>query len=160
MTRSGNANPSGNANLAPNHSSIQPPDDIPQSSFPSARRRRTTIMIPARGPQTGVGLPNGLRRREFRSSKMPVVRQHRRKNTFLRGFLKNPSVESVAGEHTQLSPKDFPLSFTRVPFFLESPILLLILCADFELGAGCLPLGGLRWLALACEWLSFDCVIS
>ena len=33
--------------------------------------------------------------------------------SFLICCLKNPSVESVAGDHTQLSPKDFPLSFTR-----------------------------------------------
>ena len=28
----------------------------------------------AAGPQTGVGLPNGLRRSEFRSSEIPIVR--------------------------------------------------------------------------------------
>ena len=45
----------------------------------------------------------------------------------------------------------------------------MILCADFELGAECLPLGGSRWLALGWEWLEttlvelglpFDGVIS
>ena len=59
-------------------------------------------------------------------------------------MLKNPFVESVADDHTQLSPKDFPLSFTRAVSFLESLIFLLILCADFELGAEWLPLRGLR----------------
>ena len=46
---------------------------------------------------------------------------------------------------------------------------MLILCADFELGAECLPLSGSQWLALAWEWLettlgvlglAFDGVIS
>ena len=44
---------------------------------------------------------------------VPDVRQNRRKHIVLRGVLKNPSVESVSGEQTQLSPKDFLLSFTR-----------------------------------------------
>ena len=43
------------------------------------------------------------------------------------------------------SPKDFLSSFTRARFFLETSFFLLILSADFELGAQCLPLGGLRW---------------
>ena len=82
--------------------------------------------------------------------------------------MKNPLVESVSGDLTQLSPKDFPLSFARVPFLPGIAYSLADLCADFELGAECLSLGGLRWLALAQEWLestlgdlglSFDGVI-
>ena len=64
---------------------------------------------------------------------------------FVRVVLKNPSVERVSGEETQLSPKDFSLSFARACFLPGSICLLLILCADFELGAECLPLGGLWW---------------
>ena len=58
--------------------------------------------------------------------------------------MKNPSLESVAGEHTQLFTEGFPFYLPRGPiFFLESPIFLLILSADFELGAECLHLDGL-----------------
>ena len=60
--------------------------------------------------------------------------------------MKNPSVESVAGEHTQLFTEGFPIIFHDRPFSSwKKLIFLLILCADFELGAQCLPVGGL-WL--------------
>ena len=39
---------------------------------------------------------------ELRNSSFSDFRQNRRKTNFLRWFLKNPSVESVTGEHTQL----------------------------------------------------------
>ena len=68
----------------------------------------------AAGPQTGMGLPNGLRRRKFRSSEIPVFRifdKIAEKTNFLRGFLRNPSVESVPGEHTQLFTEGFPVLF-------------------------------------------------
>ena len=70
---------------------------------------------------------------------------NRRKTNFPRGFLKNPLLESVAGDHTQLFTEGFPsCHLPREPvFLLELPILLLILCADFELGAES-PFGGLR----------------
>ena len=119
-------------------------------------------MTPARDPkpgwsyrtgwsQTGVGLPKRLRRRKSEAPKFHFLdfRQNRRKTNFLRGFVKNHSVESVAGEHTQLSPKDFPLSFTRARFLPGIAYFVLIFGADFELGAECLPLGGLRLLGSA-----------
>ena len=113
-------------------------------------------MTPARDPkpgwsyrtgwsQTGVGLPNGLRRRKsgapkFRNFGFSTKSQNM---IFLRGFLNNPSVESVAE-----SIRNFHRRISRyLPrgsvFFLESPIFLLILSPDFELGAECLPLDGL-----------------
>ena len=68
----------------------------------------------AAGPQTGMGLPNWLRRRKSWSSEIPVFRMFDKitENTnFLRGFLKNPLIESVAGEHTQLFTEGFPVIF-------------------------------------------------
>ena len=73
----------------------------------------------AAGPQTGMGLPNGLRQRKFRSSEIPVFRIFDKlaENTnFLRGFLKNSLVESVPGEHTQLFTEGFPVIFHEGPF--------------------------------------------
>ena len=68
------------------------------------------------------------------------------KTIFLRGFLKIPSVESVAGEHTQLFTEGVPVIFHEGLFSSWNRIFFwLILSADFELGAQCLPLGGL-WL--------------
>ena len=82
------------------------------------------------GPQTGVGLPNGVvpnrgepteraPMEEIRSSEIPKFRifdKIAEKNNFLRGFLKNPYVESVAGEHTQLFTEGFPVIFHEGPF--------------------------------------------
>ena len=71
---------------------------------------------------------------ELRNSSFSNFRQHRRKTYFLRGFLKNPLVEGVLGEHTQLSPKDFLSSFTRVCFLPKIIYIyiyfLLILCGE------------------------------
>ena len=46
---------------------------------------------------------------ELRNSSFSDFRQNRRKTNFPRGFLKNPSVESVPGEHTQLFTEGFPV---------------------------------------------------
>ena len=63
---------------------------------------------------------------------------------FIRGLLKNHSVESVAEEHTQLFTEGFPVIFHEGPFSSWNRLFfLLILSADFELGAECLPLDGL-----------------
>ena len=60
-------------------------------------------------------------------------------------FLRNPSVASAAGEHTQLWTEGLPDYLSREPvFFLELHMFLLISCVAFELGAECLPLRGLR----------------
>ena len=50
---------------------------------------------------------------ELRNSSFSDFRQNRRKTNFLRRFLKNPSVESVAGEHTQLFTEGFPVIFHK-----------------------------------------------
>ena len=77
------------------------------------------------GPQTGVGLPNGVvpnrggptelapteEVSELRNSSFSDFRQNHRKTNFLRGFLKNPLVESVPGEHTQLFTEGFLVIF-------------------------------------------------
>ena len=71
-----------------------------------------------------------------------------KQTNFLRGLLKNPSVESAAGDHTQrFSEGSISHYLSRGPvFLLDSHISLLIVCADFELGAECLPSNGLRLL--------------
>ena len=82
---------------------------------------------------------------ELRNSNFSDVRQHHRKNHFLRGFLNTPSVESVPGEQAQLFTEGFPIIFHEALFSSWNHMFfLLILSADFELGAECLPLGGLR----------------
>ena len=68
----------------------------------------------------------------------------------LRGFLKNPSVESVAGEHTQLSPKDFPLSSTRAHFLPGIAYFLADFRCRFRTRSRMFALG---WLTVAWEWL-------
>ena len=102
-------------------------------------------MTPARDPKLGWAYRTGSEggNPELRNSMFRIFDKIAGKR-FLREFLKNPSVESVSGEHAQFSPKDFPSSSTRVRFFLEYPVFLLIVCADFELGADCLPSDGLR----------------
>ena len=71
-----------------------------------------------RWPQTGVGLPNGLRRRKLWSSEIPFVgcSTKNRTTNALRMFLNKPSVESVPGEHTQLFTEGFPVIFHEGPF--------------------------------------------
>ena len=81
---------------------------------------------------------------ELRNSNFSDVRQNHRKTNFPRGFLE----ESFCGKCSWRAYATFHRrTFNCLPrgsvFFLESPILLLILCADFELGAECLPLGRL-----------------
>ena len=69
----------------------------------------------------------------------------------MRGILKNPFVESVVGDHTQLFTEGFIIiahdyyCSRGYVFFLDSLIFLLIVCADFELGAERLPSDGLWW---------------
>ena len=122
----------------------------------------------AAGPQTGMGLPNWLRRRKFRSSEIPVFRifDNRRNTNFLRAFLKNPLVGSVAGDHTQLSPTDFLLSFTRARFLPGITTCLADVMCRFGTRS---RMFAFAWLAVAWEWLeitlgvlglSFDGVIS
>ena len=62
--------------------------------------------------------------------------------------LKNPLVESVVGDHTQLSTEGFLAIFYEGPLssWNYKFIWFLILHADFKLGADCLPLRGLRLL--------------
>ena len=53
---------------------------------------------------------------EVRNSSFSDVRQNRRKTNFLRGFLKNPFVESVPGEHMELFTEGFPVIVHEGPF--------------------------------------------
>ena len=75
-------------------------------------------MTPARDPKPGWAYRTGSEGGdpELRKSKFSDFRQNRRKTNFLRAFLKNPSVESVAGEHTQLLTEGFPVIFHEGPF--------------------------------------------
>ena len=110
-----------------------------------------------RWPPNWGGLPNGLRRRKFWSSEIPVFRyfwRNRRNTNFLRGTLKNPSVESVAGDHTQLSPKDFLLSFTRVRFLPGITYVLADVMCRFRTRSQMFACGG---LAVAWEWIERTC---
>ena len=97
-----------------------------------------------------------LQNPKFWSSEIPVLffsdfRQNLRKTNFLRGILKNPSVESVAGEHTRLSPKDFPLSFARARF----PPGISYFLADFMCRIRTRsPMFACGGLAVAWEWLA------
>ena len=97
-------------------------------------------MTPARDPkpgwsyrrgwsQTGVGLPNGLRRRKSGAPKIQNFgfSTKSQKMYFLRGFLKNPSVESVTGEHAQLFTEGFPVIFHEGPLSSWNRLFL----ADF-----------------------------
>ena len=59
-------------------------------------------------------------------------------------FLKNPSVESVVGEHAQVSTEGFSIIFHEGLVSSWNRIFLADLWADFELRAERLPLGGLR----------------
>ena len=97
----------------------------------------------------GVGPPNGLRRCEFQSSEILVFgfsTTSKKKHSFSKTHLdeslcRKCSWRAYATFHRRISCY---LSRWSV-FFLESPLLFLILCAYFELGAECLPLGDL-WL--------------
>ena len=92
-------------------------------------------------PKAGVGLPNGLRRIKFRSSEILCVRIFDKaagkykentcasKRFFEESFCRKCSWGAYATLHRRISHY-----LSRGPvFFLESPIFLLILCADFEL---------------------------
>ena len=73
------------------------------------------------------------------------------KNTnFLGGLLNNPSVESVAGKHTTLSPKHFPLSFTRDRFLPGITYFLADFMCRFRTRS---PMFACEGLVLAWEWL-------
>ena len=63
---------------------------------------------------------------------------------------KNPSVEGAAGEQTQLSPKDFPLSFTRVRFLPGITEFLADFMCRFRIRSRMFAFG---WLVVAWEWL-------
>ena len=85
----------------------------------------TCAWTPNRGGPTERGGPNpGWAYRtgseggnlELRNSSFSDFRQNHRTTIFLRGFLKNPSVESVLGEHTQLFTEGFPVIFHEGPF--------------------------------------------
>ena len=61
-------------------------------------------------------------------------------------MLENPSVESVAGDHTQLFTDGLLVIFHEGPFLLGIvDFLTYFLCADVELGAECLPSDSLWW---------------
>ena len=62
----------------------------------------------------------------------------------------NPPAESVTYDHTQLFIEGFPVIFHKGPFSPSNYILCCTFCADFELGAECLPL----LLVVAWEWLA------
>ena len=114
-------------------------------------------MTPARDPkpgwpyrtgwsQTGVGLPNGLRRRKsgapkFRNFGFSTKSQKNEfsKMVFEESFCRKCSWRAYATFHRRIS-RYLPRGSV---FFLESPIFLLILSADVELGAECLPSDGL-----------------
>ena len=102
----------------------------------------------AAGPKTGMGLPNGLWRRKFRSSENPVFRifdKIAEKNEFSKRFFEESlsikcTWRAYATFHRRIS-----CNLSRGPVFsLKLDIVLLILSADFQLGAECLPLGALR----------------
>ena len=103
----------------------------------------------AAGPQAAVGLPNRLRWRKFQSSEIPVLRiwdKHAEnkfsKRAFEESFCRKCIWRAYATVHRRISCY---LSGGSV-FSLKLNMFLLILCADVELGAECLPLGGLRLL--------------
>ena len=64
--------------------------------------------------------------------------------------LNNPSVESVAGEQAQLSPKDSPLSFTRARFLPGIMSFLSDWMCRFRTRSQMFAQGG---LVLTLEWL-------
>ena len=74
-------------------------------------------MTPARDPKPGWAYRTGSDggSPELRNSKFSDVRQNHRKINFPIGFLKNPSLESAAGEHTQLFTEGFPVIFHEGP---------------------------------------------
>ena len=65
-------------------------------------------------------------------------------------LLKNPSVESLAGDHTQLFTEDFPLSFTRARFLPGIAYFLPDYKCRFRTRSRMFAIG---WLAIAWEWL-------
>ena len=88
-----------------------------------------------------------------------------KKTNFIRECLKNSLVESVVGEHTELSPKEFLSSFTRVHFLPIMTYYLADCMCRFRTQSRMFAFG---WLAVAWEWLettlgvlglSFDGVI-
>ena len=87
---------------------------------------------------------------ELRNSKLSDFRQHRRNTNSLRGFLKNSSVASVAGEHPQLSPKDFQFSSTMDRFLPGITSFLAEFRCRFRTRSRMFALG---WLTVAWEWL-------
>ena len=63
---------------------------------------------------------------------------------------RNPSVESVSGEHTQLSTKDFLSSVTRVRFLPGIADFLADFMCRFRTRS---RMFAFAWLAVAWEWL-------
>ena len=64
--------------------------------------------------------------------------------------MQNPSVESVVDDHTQLSPNDFSLSFTRVRFLPGITYFLADFMCRFRTRG---RMFAFKWLAVAWEWL-------
>ena len=72
------------------------------------------------------------------------------KNVFSNRILKNPSVESVAGEHTQLFTEGFPIIFHEGPFPSWNRLFLADFRCRFRTRSRLLALGR---LTVAWEWL-------
>ena len=103
-------------------------------------------MIPAGGPQTGVGLPNRLRRRKSGAPKFQFYgfSTTSQKNDFSKRVFEEPFCRKCTWRAHATFHRRISCHLSRGPvFFLESPIFVLILSADFELGAECLPSDGL-----------------
>ena len=87
---------------------------------------------------------------ELRNSEISDFRQNRRKTNFLRGFLKNPSVESVLGEHTQLFTEGFPVIFHEGLFSSWKRFFLADFKCRFRTRS---PMFAFGWLVVAWECL-------
>ena len=87
---------------------------------------------------------------ELRNSSFLDFRQTRRKTNFLKCFLKNPVVESVPGEHTQLFTEGFPVIFHEGLFLPEKTHFLADFMCRFRTRSRMFAFG---WLAVARECL-------
>ena len=116
-----------------------------EASFNTQRLQRAT---PNRGGPTERAPREWVP--ELRNSNCSDVRQNYRKNTFSKRVLEESFCESVAGEHTQLSPKDFPLSFTRAHFLPGITYFLADFVCRFPTRSRMFALG---WLTVAWECL-------
>ena len=81
---------------------------------------------------------------------MSDFQQNHRKTNFLSGVLKNPSVESVAGEHAQLSTEGFPVILHEGPFLPGIAYFHADFMCRFRTRSRKFAFG---WLASTWEWV-------